>query len=275
MIWDTTRDITLEVASARLNGRCFGPSPENAPTLVLLHEGLGSVALWRDFPERLVAATGFGVFAYDRRGYGRSSSFPAPWTLDYMKDEAVDVLPHLLDAIGFRRGVLLGHSDGASIATLYLGNVFDTRVRGLILIAPHFFTEPEGLAAIQLARTAYDEGDLRARLAKYHTHVDDAFNGWNQGWLTPEFAGWNIEYAIDELRVPVLGIQGLADQYGTMAQMRALEARTYSPCEIVAVDGAAHAPHSEKPDLVLARIAGFLAHLETFEQADVAIPAPA
>ncbi|MCB1381693.1 MAG: alpha/beta fold hydrolase [Notoacmeibacter sp.] len=265
MVWDTTQAVTIRVAGAQLNGRCFGPSPAEAPTIVMLHEGLGSVELWRGFPQALQEATGFGVFAYDRRGYGRSSSFPAPWALDYMKDEAVDVLPHVLDAIGFRRGILLGHSDGASIATLYLGNVSDHRVRGLVLIAPHFFTEPEGLASIAEARKAYDQGDLRARLARYHDHVDDAFNGWNMGWLTPDFRGWNIEYAIDELRVPVLGIQGLADQYGTMAQMRSLETRTYSPCEILAVEGAQHAPHAEKPEIVMPAIQSFVGLLERMD----------
>lgn len=266
MDWQSDHPVTLEVAGAKLNGRCWGPSPDEAPTIVLLHEGLGSVELWRDFPAKLQKATGFGVFAYDRRGYGRSSSYPAPWSIDYMRDEAVDVLPHVLDAIGFRRGVLLGHSDGGSIATLYLGNVQDHRVRGLILIAPHFFTEDFGLAAIAQARDAYDKGNLREKLARYHDHVDDAFNGWNRGWLTPEFREWNIEYAIDEVRVPVLGIQGRDDQYGTMAHMEALEARTYSPCEILAVPDCGHAPHAEKPEVVLPVIVDFLNRLERLEQ---------
>lgn len=269
MDWHIAKPVSITVGDAVLEGRCFGPSPVEAPTLVLLHEGLGSVALWRDFPHKLAEATGHGVFAYSRRGYGASTgALPAPWPLDYMTREAVDVLPHVLDAIGFRSGVLVGHSDGASIATLYLGHLADHRVRGLVLMAPHFFTEPEGLAAIADAKIAYETGNLRDRLGKYHADVDGAFGGWNGSWLHPEFEAWNIEEAIDYIRVPVLAIQGLQDQYGTLKQLKALEERLYSPFEAVTPDNCRHSPFIDQPQVTLDAIADFLRRLDRIEQAE-------
>src|SRR5271168_5005175 len=159
---------TIVAAGKRLEAIVWGPAPGAAPTIVMLHEGLGCVALWRDFPRRLAEATGFGVFVYSRAGYGQSDSVELPRPLDYMTREARETLPLVLDAIGFQRGILLGHSDGASIAAIYAGAIEDFRVRGLVLIAPHFFTEESGLAAIAAALAAYEAGDLKRRLAKYH-----------------------------------------------------------------------------------------------------------
>ena len=161
----------------RLEAVAYGPPPEKVPTIVMLHEGLGCVALWRDFPAKLAAATGWGAFAYSRAGYGRSDPIDLPRPLDYMEREARFSLPTVLEAIRFQRGILLGHSDGASIAAIYAGERFDGRVKGLVLIAPHVFTETPGLASIAEARRAYQAGDLRAKLAKYHTHVDSVFCG--------------------------------------------------------------------------------------------------
>ncbi len=258
MNWDTRDPVTIDVGGATLNGQCFGPPPGATPTLVLLHEGLGSVELWRGFPATLAQTTGYGVFAYDRRGYGRSSSFPAPWAVDYMTREAEDMLPGVLDAIGLREGVLIGHSDGASIAAIYLGAFADTRIKAAVLMAPHFFTEEMGLAAIAQAKTSYEQDGLRARLARYHDHVDDAFHGWNGGWLTPEFRDWNIEAAIDGIDVPVLAIQGREDQYGTLAQIDALERRLKTPLTRCILPECGHSPHSEKPQETLGAIVGFL-----------------
>ena len=193
----------------RLEAVAYGPPPEKAPTIVMLHEGLGCVALWRDFPARLAAATGHGVFAYSRAGYGGSDPVDLPRPLDYMSREARLSLPAALDAIRLERGILLGHSDGASIAAIYAGEHADERIKGLVLMAPHLFTEKPGLASIAEARRAYETGDLRAKLAKYHMHVDCAFRGWNGAWLDPGFKAWNIEDAVGRWRVPALVIQGV------------------------------------------------------------------
>src|SRR6185437_1311075 len=169
----------LDIDGQRLEFRFIGHVPADAPTLVLLHEGLGSVVLWGDFPDKLAAATNCGVFVYSRAGYGKSSPVKLPRPLTYMHDEARDTLPKLLDAIGFQRGILLGHSDGASIAAIYAGSHQDHRVGGLTLIAPHFFTEDMGIASIVAAKEAYETTDLKQKLARWHKDVDNAFYGWN------------------------------------------------------------------------------------------------
>ena len=179
----------LLAAGKRLEAIAYGPPPGSAPTIVMLHEGLGCVALWRDFPRKLAAATGWGVFAYSRAGYGQSDPVDLPRPLDYMSREATLSLPEVLDAVGFARGILLGHSDGASIAAIYAGDRSDARVEGLVLMAPHLFTEAPGLASIAEAKEAYATGDLRAKLARYHAHVDVAFYGWNGAWLDPKLQG--------------------------------------------------------------------------------------
>jgi pimeloyl-ACP methyl ester carboxylesterase len=264
-------DGVLEIAGQRLECVAHGPAPDAAPAIVMLHEGLGCVALWRDFPEQLARATGFGVFAYSRAGYGRSDPAPLPRPLDYMTREARDTLPKVLDAIGFRRGILLGHSDGASIAAIYAGTVEDFRVRGLVLMAPHVFTEDTGLAAIAAAREAYDRGDLRPRLAKYHRDVDNAFRGWNGAWLDPGFRSWNIADSIGYWRVPALVIQGDQDQYGTIAQIREIETRAYSPVDVAILSDCRHSPHLEQPGDTLKAITDFHARLERIESAVVEI----
>ncbi len=235
----------------RLEALAFGPSPRAAPTIVMLHEGLGCVALWRDFPARLAAATGWGVFVYSRAGYGQSDPVDLPRPLDYMTREARFSLPQVLDVIGFRRGLLLGHSDGASIAAIYAGEHADERVEGLVLMAPHVFTEEPGLASIAEAKRAYETGDLRLKLARYHAHVDSAFLGWNEAWLDPGFKAWNIEEFVDRWRIPSLLIQGADDQYGTIAQIHAIEARTPAPVANVVLKACRHSPHLEQPRATL------------------------
>ena len=269
--WRAGASSALTIGGKRLETLCQGPAPDRTPTIVMLHEGLGCVALWRDFPQKLVAATGFGVFAYSRAGYGQSDPVKLPRPLDYMTREALETLPELLEVIGFRKGVLLGHSDGASIAAIYAGSVEDFRVRGLVLIAPHFFTEPSGLAAIAAAREAYEQGDLRARLAKYHQYVDSAFRGWNEAWLDPGFKAWNIADSIDYWRVPTLAIQGVGDQYGTLAQIREIETRAYSPVDVEILEGCKHSPHLEQPERTVAAIAEFCARLERIEASAVEV----
>jgi pimeloyl-ACP methyl ester carboxylesterase len=243
----------------RLEAVAYGPPPDQAPTIVMLHEGLGCVALWRDFPANLAAATGCGVFAYSRGGYGGSDPVALPRPLDYMSREARFSMPAVLEAIGLTRGILLGHSDGASIAAIYAGEHSDERIEGVILMAPHLFTEEMGLASIAEARRAYETGDLRARLAKYHTHVDNAFRGWNGAWLDPGFRAWNIEDAVGCWRVPALVIQGIDDQYGTLEQVRAIEARSHAPVQIVILEACRHSPQIDQPQATLDAIVGFCA----------------
>lgn len=267
LVWSVDPGRRLVVGGSQLEYACFGPPPDEAPTIVLLHEGLGCVELWREFPALLAERTGMGVFAYSRRGYGRSDPAPLPWPVDFMDHEAKEVLPDVLDAIGFRRGILFGHSDGATIAAIYAGSVPDHRVRGLILMAPHFFTEPMGLAEIVKARAVFETGDLRDRLARYHDDPDVAFGGWNGAWLNPAFESWNVADVIDYFRVPVLAIQGRDDQYGTLAQVEEIEARSYAPVEMAVFDDCRHAPHLEQQERTLDVVAAFLTRLERIEAA--------
>jgi pimeloyl-ACP methyl ester carboxylesterase len=210
-----------------------------------------------------------GVLTYSRAGYGASDPVALPRPLDYMTIEAQETLGPLLDAFGVTRAVLLGHSDGATIACIYAGSVSDLRVRGLILIAPHFFTEPQGLAAIRDAGKHFEAGDLRTRLAKYHSHVDVAFRGWHDVWTDPGFADWNVADAIDHLRIPVLAIQGQQDSYGTLAQIEEISERIYAPLETEILDGCGHASHLEKEQETLAAVTDFCARLNRLEQENV------
>lgn len=253
------RDGDIRLDGRRLETAWWGLGPAEAPTLVLLHEGLGCVALWRDFPARLAAATGCGVFAYSRIGYGRSDPVPLPRPLDYMQREAEEILPPVLTAAGIRRCVLVGHSDGASIAAVYAGAAGDPRIRGLVLMAPHYFVEEMCLASIAQARTAYETGDLRRRLAHYHADVDSAFRGWNGAWLDPRFrTEFDITDYLPRIAVPVLQIQGTDDPYGTEAQPRRLQA-VCGRSDTLMLPGARHAPHLEAAEATLAAIARFAA----------------
>jgi len=242
----------------RLEARWIGPPPDAAPALVFLHEGLGSVSLWKDFPDRLARETGCGALIYSRAGYGKSDPVPLPRPLRFMHDEA-ELLPEVLKAAGIRAHVLVGHSDGASIALIYAGADPAAGLRGLILEAPHVFTEPHGLASIARAREAYRTTDLRARLARHHgDNVDVAFRGWNDVWLDPDFRAWNIEEFLPQIEVPLLILQGEGDEYGTWKQVEAIERRSGGPVEALAIPDCGHSPHREQPEVTLAAMAGFI-----------------
>jgi pimeloyl-ACP methyl ester carboxylesterase len=248
---------TLRIGASELEYRMIGPAPDQAPTIVMLHEGLGSAALWGDFPEKLQAATGAGVFAYSRAGYGASSPVKLPRPVDYMHIEALDVLPKLLDAIGFRRGLLLGHSDGASIAAIYAGARQDHRIEGIALIAPHFIVEEISVASIAAIKQAYETTELKAKLARWHRDVDNAFYGWNGAWLDPKFREWDISEYLAYIRVPVMIVQGVDDQYGTMRQIEIARNECYCPVDVVVVPGAGHSPHREAPKATLDAVTDF------------------
>jgi pimeloyl-ACP methyl ester carboxylesterase len=252
----------LEIGSNRLEYKMIGPRPGEAATFVLLHEGLGSVGLWGNFPMRLADATGFGVFAYSRAGYGHSSPSAMPRRVTFMHEEARDVLSRVLDAIGLHRGILLGHSDGASIATIYAGSVGDHRIRGLVLLAPHFFTEEFGIAEIAGMRKAYETSDLRAKLGKWHHNPDNAFHSWSGPWLDPEFRRWDITEELAYIRVPILIIQGEDDQYGTLRQIEVAEEACYCPVESVILPRTRHVLHREAPNATMDAIVDFTTRLQ-------------
>jgi len=247
----------LRVGSSDLEYRMIGPPPSDAPTIVMLHEGLGCVGLWGDFPERLQASTAAGVFAYSRAGYGASSPVELPRPLDYMHIEAREVLPALLDQIGFRRGLLLGHSDGASIAAIYAGSFEDHRVQGVVMVAPHFVVEDVSVASIAEIRIAYESTGLRAKLARWHRDVDNAFYGWNGAWLDPKFRDWDISEYLAYIRVPVAIVQGADDQYGTIRQIEIAREECYCPVDATVIPGAGHAPHREAAGATFDAITGF------------------
>jgi pimeloyl-ACP methyl ester carboxylesterase len=252
-------NIDIKVDGARIEAVLHGPGPERAPTLVLLHEGLGCVSMWRDFPEKLAQRTGYGVLVYSRPGYGKSDPVNLPRRLDYMHREAFDVLPHVLNQASVGKTILVGHSDGASIATIYAGGRQDFRVRGLVLLAPHFFVEDISIESIAAAKVAFETGDLRARLARHHgNNVDVAFRGWNDAWLDPGFRNWRIDDAVAHVRVPILIVQGKDDQYGTLAQLRLAEADAYCPVETAILDQCGHSPQVDQPGATLEAIGDFV-----------------
>jgi pimeloyl-ACP methyl ester carboxylesterase len=250
----------LEVDGASLEYRYVRPDAPGRPTLVFLHEGLGCVAIWRDFPDRLAEATGCGALVYSRAGYGRSSPVPLPRPLRYMHDEGLAALPRLLDAAGLDDVILVGHSDGASIALVHAGGADPRRrVRAVVTEAPHVLCEDLSVRSIREARRAYEEGDLRARLARLHgDHVDVAFWGWNRAWLDPGFMAWNIEEYLPAIRVPILVVQGRQDQYGTAEQYERIRAAAGGPVEVVLLDACGHSPHRDQREATLEAMRSFL-----------------
>lgn len=271
--WVAGKRQFVSIEGVSLEACCFGPHPDKAPTIVLLHEGLGCIDLWRDVPTTLAQLTGYGVFVYSRQGYGKSDQVELPRGMDYMNAEALDVLPKVLDAFGFISGVLMGHSDGASIAAIYIGSVEDTRVRGLVLLAPHFFTETAQLQAIEQARDAYENADLRNKLSPYHKDVDNTFRSWIDVWLDPAFKDWNISDNIDYWRIPVLILQGENDQYGSMAQVHEVQNRIYSPIDTVILKDCQHSPHTEQAQATFNAVQIYIDRLSRIENEVVSIPA--
>jgi pimeloyl-ACP methyl ester carboxylesterase len=229
------------------------------PPLVFLHEGLGSVSMWRDFPARVAAATGAETIVYSRRGYGRSAKLAAPRAVDYMDGEACEVLSRLLERLGVARPLLIGHSDGASIALIYAGASLPAA--GLVLMAPHVFVEDETVASIAAARDAYRATDLPKRLGRYHDDPDGAFWGWNDIWLKPAFRDWNIEARVPKIKAPMLLIQGEKDEYGTPDQVEAIKRLATAPCELVLLPDCGHSPQRDQPERTIELITRFVQRL--------------
>ncbi|MCH7345940.1 alpha/beta hydrolase [Pelomonas sp. CA6] len=243
----------LQIESAWLS-----PQRRERPLIVFLHEGLGSIAMWRSFPQRLCDALDCRGLMFSRPGYGRSTPRSEPWPQDYLQRQARELLPRYFDALGLQqeRFLLFGHSDGASLALLYAA-AFPEHVLGVVAAAPHLFVEAITLRGLREAKAAYEQGDLRQRLARYHQDLDSAFYGWNDAWLRPGFEHWNIEADLRGLRCPVLATQGEEDEYGTLEQIHAV-ARLHADTRVLALARCGHVPHRDQPDAVIAATAQLL-----------------
>jgi pimeloyl-ACP methyl ester carboxylesterase len=243
----------------RLEYAWFGARDDPARPIVMLHEGLGSLAQWKDFPEQLVAATQRPVLAYSRWGYGASEPLAGPLAIDFMHIEALETLPQLLDGIDVREPVLFGHSQGASMALIHAARA-RRPVTAVVAMAPLVFVESYGLKSISQARLAFLDDDLRERLARYHDDVESAFWGWNDIWLNPDFSTWSIEELLPEITCPVLTIQGLEDEYGTIEQINRI-ARAVPHVRRIELPACGHSPHRDQPEAVLSAVTSFLASL--------------
>lgn len=248
----------LDLPGQRIEYRWFTPETGSGHhPVVLLHEGLGSISLWKTFPQDVADATGRAVLAYSRHGYGQSSPLTAPREPRFMHDEALVTLPLLREQLGIDDCVLFGHSDGASIALIHAG-ARRWPVSATIVMAPHVFVEEVGLRSIEKAREAFDTTDLRARLARHHADPAGAFRGWNDIWLDPRFRDWNIEAYLPAIEGPVLAIQGREDEYGSMEQLHRM-VRAVEMIEVLKLDECGHSPHRDQPGKVLAAVRAFLA----------------
>jgi pimeloyl-ACP methyl ester carboxylesterase len=261
----------LEVLGQHLEYRWIGPRPDDAPTIVFLHEGLGCQQAWRDFPVRLASATGCGALVYSRIGYGASDPVRGPRPIRFMHDEALDVLPAVLERLQLREIILFGQSDGASIAVVYAGArsrgfggqrglpLGPGAVRALVLEAPHVFVEPVCVDRIARITEEYETTRLRERLARYHgANTDSMFRSWTDVWLHTEFARWNIEEYLPSIECPVLVAQGEDDEYGTLAQVDAVLTQVKGPAESLVLPRCGHSPHSDRPFEVLEAASRFL-----------------
>jgi len=250
------RDVTIE--ARRLETLLYLPA-QSQSTIVMLHEGLGSLAMWKDFPDQLANATGCGALLYSRYGHGKSERLAEKRSVDFMHHEAKVVLPELLRHFAIEHPILLGHSDGASIALIYAGT-WPARVRALILEAPHVFVEDLSIRSIAAIRTLYESTGLPQKLARYHDHVNETFRGWNDIWLDPNFRNWNIEEYLAPITCPVLVIQGENDEYGTLAQVQAIQ-RRIPATQTKILSNCGHSPHRDQPAATVAAITKFISHL--------------
>ena len=247
---------SINISGRRLEVRSIEPADQTLPTLVFLHEGLGSVSLWREFPDRVAQATGAGAHIFYRHGYGQSSTLEGKRQPDYMHREALDVLPALLREFGVQKTILFGHSDGASIALIHAGAGHP--VAGLILEAPHVFVEEITLRGASQAAVSYRTTDLPNKLARHHRDADKTFWGWHDIWTSPSFRDWNIESYLASITCPAPLIQGEQDQYGSVAQIDAIAAATKGATRKHMLPNCGHTPHREQADLTLELVTSFL-----------------
>ena len=252
-------ELDIDGRRQRLEYEWIGSGRRDVPVIVFLHEGLGSLAMWKDYPHSLCAAAGARGLVFSRYGYGRSTPRPATekWPVEFMHAQAHDVLPALFARLGLTDAPwLFGHSDGGSIALLHAA-AFPERVAGLVVVSPHVFVEEVTVASIERARLAYAATDLRRKLARYHVDADSAFHGWNDIWLDPAFRAWNIEDCLPGVRCPLLVVQGEDDEYGTMAQVDAI-ARLVPHARMLKLPACGHSPHRDQPGALSAAVVAFL-----------------
>jgi len=247
----------VEAAGRRIDAQWLPARVEGAPTLVFLHEGLGSLGLWRDVPRTIAEQTGLSALVYSRYGHGRSEVLQAARDVQYMHDEALAALPDLLDRFDVERAILVGHSDGASIALLYAAE-YPQRVAGVVAEAPHVFVEALSVSSIAAIGEQYRNGTLRERMARHHDDVDATFFGWNDIWLHPSFLEWNIVGSLGRVTAPVLCIQGAQDEYGTLAQLDAIARNAQAPVDRVILEGCGHSPHRDRANVVAPIIVGWV-----------------
>lgn len=249
----------LSILGQQLEYRWIGPEPGCAPTVVFLHEGLGSAALWRDLPDRVAQMTGCSVVQYSRHGYGGSTRKPHPWHQSYLHDEAVYWLPRVVDELGIRRAVLVGHSDGGSISAIAAGTGAVPQLAGVVLLAPHVMAEPATLSGVRGAITAFQSARLRDHLRRYHgENTDDVFWGWALTWERLCAEGWDVRPMLENIRVPVLVVQGDDDEYGSAEQYRSIQARVPGGAEVVVLSQCRHLLYRDRPAEVTEAVAGFV-----------------
>lgn len=253
---------TIRVAGKELEIRRIAGERSKSPAIVFLHEGLGSIALWRDFPDRLCARTGFAGAVYSRYGNGFSQPLDEPRDVEYMHREALEALPELLDKLELERPVLFGHSDGASIALIFAA-AHPESVASLVLEAPHVFVEPLSVQSIAAIGAEFRAGSLRERMSRYHRDVDRTFSGWNDIWLAPAFLEWDITAMLPAVVAPALCIQGEEDEYGTLAQIAAIADGSRGPVDRLVLSQCGHAPHRDRAQYVESAAAEWLLALNT------------
>ncbi len=246
----------VSVLGRNLEYRRIGGGDANAPTLVFLHEGLGSIGQWRDFPDRIAAEIGLPAIVYARYGYGQSDVLQQAFGVDFMHREALEFLPELLRVLGIERPILIGHSDGASIALIYAGA--GHAVRALVALAPHVFVEDISIEGIVAAKHTFETTDLPQKLARYHRDPVKTFRGWNDVWLAPAFRDWNIEEYLPAIRCPLLAIQGFGDVYGSMVQLDAIARQAGGPVELLKLEDCGHTPQRDQPEIVARAVVDFV-----------------
>ena len=252
----------IEVQGKQLEYECLSPSNGlgKKPVITLLHEGLGSISMWRDFPQKIADFTGHDVLVYSRYGYGNSEASPG-FSFHYMHEQGQLALPELLQKLNIQNPILLGHSDGASISLIAAGGT-NIKPQGVIVMAPHVMIENIALESIEQAKIAYQSTDLKNRLARYHSNVDSAFWGWNNAWLSDAFKQWNIENFLPHIDCPILGIQGYEDEYGTMTQLeRIAELACNTHVELLKLENCKHSPHKDQPEQILQAVHNFIKNL--------------